>query len=58
MSAFLEGDLSLPGSPISLVHYETVRQMIDSGYKIQSVEVNPSSGAAALVHSCIEGGLF
>ena len=60
MRAFLEGDLSLLGSSISLVHCEVVRRTIslDSDYVIQSVEVNPSSGAAAQVHSYLQGGLL
>jgi hypothetical protein len=49
MRAFLEGDLSLLGSSISLVHSEAIRKMIGADYVIQSVGVNPSSGAAAFI---------
>lgn len=41
----LERDLSLVGSSISLVHCEGVRKTAGFSYIIQSVEVNPSSGA-------------
>jgi hypothetical protein len=58
MRAFLEGDLSLLGSSISLVHYEAVRKLIDADYVIQSAEVNPSSGAAAHAHPYLKGGFF
>lgn len=55
MRAFLEGDLLLLGSSISLVHCEAARKTIGSDYVIQSVEVNPSSEAAAQVHSYLQG---
>lgn len=58
MRAFLEGDLSLLGSSISLVHSEDVRKMIGADYVIQSVGVNPSSGAAAHAHSYLKGGFL
>lgn len=58
MRAFLEGDLSLLGSSISLVHSKAIRKIIGADYVIQSVEVNPSSGAAVHVHSYLKGGFL
>lgn len=58
MRAFLEGDLSLVGSSISLVHYEDVKKSAGSDCVIQSVEVNPSSGAAAQTQSYLQGGFL
>lgn len=58
MRAFLEGDLSLLGSSISLVHSEAIRKLIDADYVIQGAEVNPSSGAAAHAHPYLKGGFF
>jgi hypothetical protein len=49
MNAFLEGDLSIIGSSISLVHRDKVTEIIGSNYMIRSVEVNPSPGVAAQV---------
>jgi hypothetical protein len=57
MRALLEGDLSLLGSPISLVHCEAFRKTVGADYMIQSVEANPNSGAAhALPY--LKGGFF
>jgi hypothetical protein len=42
INAFLEGDLSIIGSSISLVHRDKVTEIIGSDYIIRSVEVNPS----------------
>jgi hypothetical protein len=58
MRAFLEGDLSLLGSSISLVHSEAIRKIIGADYMIQSVKVNPSSGVAAHAHSYLKGGFL
>jgi hypothetical protein len=58
MSAFLEGDLSMIGSPISLVHRERVIEIIGSGYIVQSVVVNPSPEAAAKVQPYLRSGVL
>lgn len=58
MCAFLEGDLSLPGSLISLVHCEDVRKAVGSDYVVQNVEINPSSGIAARVQPYLLSGVF
>ena len=44
LCAFLEGDLSLLGSPISVVHCEDVKNAVDPSFVMQSVKVNPSLG--------------
>ena len=58
MCAFLEGDLSLLGSPISMVHCDDIRNTVGSAYVIQSVEINPSSGAAAKVEPHLQSGFL
>jgi hypothetical protein len=58
MRAFLEGDLSIIGSSISLVHHAEVIRVAGSDYKIQSVVVSPSSGAAAQAQSYLQSGFF
>lgn len=58
MSAFLEGDLSMLRSSISLLHRENVMEVIDSDYMIRSVVVNPSSGAAAQVQPYLQSGFL
>jgi len=57
-SAFLEGDLAMLWSSISLVHCKDVRNTVGSDYVIQSVEVNPSSGAAAQVQPYLQSELL
>jgi hypothetical protein len=49
MNAFLEGNLLIIKSLISLMHRGKVTEIIGSGYMIQSVVVNPSSGVAVQV---------
>jgi hypothetical protein len=58
MKAFLEGDLSLVGLPMSLVHCKDVKETAGSNCVIRSVEVNPSSGAAAQAHPYLQGGFI
>jgi hypothetical protein len=58
MNAFLEGDLSIIGSSISLVHRDKVTEIIGSDYMIRSVEVNPSPGVAAQVQPYLQSGLL
>jgi hypothetical protein len=58
MNAFLEGDLLIIGSSISLVHRDKVTEIIGSDYMIRSVEVNPSRGVAAQVQLYLQSGLL
>jgi hypothetical protein len=58
MRAFLEGDLSMPGSSISLVHREKVVEFIGSKYIGRSMVVNPSSGAAAEHYLYLQSGFL
>lgn len=58
LNAFLEGDLSLLGSSISVVHCEDVKNAVGSSYIMRSVKVNPNSGAAAQVEPHLRGGFF
>ena len=58
MRAFLEGDLSILGSSIGLVHHERVTEIIGSDYIIQSVVVNPSPEAAAQVQPYLQSGVL
>lgn len=58
LCAFLEGDLSLFGSPISVVHCEYVKNAVGSSFVMQSVKVNPSLGAAAQVEPHLRGGFL
>jgi hypothetical protein len=58
LCAFLEGDLSLLGSPISVVHCEDVKNAVGSSFVMQSVKVNPSLGAAAQVEPHLRGGFL
>lgn len=58
LRAFLDGDLSLLGSLISVVHCEDVNNAVGSSYVMRSVTLNPSSGAAAEVEPHLRGGFF
>jgi hypothetical protein len=58
LCAFLEGDLSLLGSSINVVHCEDVKNVIGSSYVMQSVKVNPSSRVAAQVEPHLRSGFF
>ena len=58
MSAFLEGDLSMIGSSISLVRRAKVIEIAGSDCMIQSVVVNPSPGAAAQVQPYLQSGVL
>lgn len=58
MKAFLEGDLSMLGSSIRLVHHERVAEIIGSDYMIQSVVVNPGPEAAAQVRPYLQSGVL
>lgn len=58
MSTFLEGDLSMLGSTISLVRFERIMSIIAPDYVIRSVVVNPSSGAAAQVQPHLQSGFI
>lgn len=58
LRAFLEGDLSLLGSLISVVHCADVKNAVGSSYKMQSVKVNPSVGVAAERKPYLKAGYF
>lgn len=58
LNAFLEGDISLLGSLISVVHCEDLKNAVGSSYIMQSVKVNPDSGAAARVEPHLQSGFF
>ena len=58
LCAFLEGDLSLLGSAISVVHYDDVKSAIGSAYIIRSVEINPSAEVAAELEPYLKGGFI
>jgi len=58
LRAFLDGDLSLLGSLISLVHCEDVKHAVGSSYVMQSVQVNPSAEAAAEIKPYLKGGFL
>ena len=56
MRAFLEGDLSLIGSLISLAQREDNREGVGSDYSIQSAKITPSPESAAEVLPYIQAG--
>jgi hypothetical protein len=58
MSAFLEGDLSMIGLLICLVHRTEIMNIAGPNYKIQSVVVNPSPGVAAQVQQYLQSGML
>lgn len=58
LSAFLDGDLSLLGSLISVVHCEDVKNAVGSSYMMRSVKVNPSAEAAAEIKPYLKGGFL
>jgi len=58
LRAFLEGDLSLLGTLISVVHCADVKNAVGSSYKMQSVKVNPSEGVAAERKPYLKAGFF
>lgn len=58
LCAFLDGDLSLLGSLISVVHCEDVKNAVGSSCVMQSVKVNPSPGVAAQLEPHLRGRLF
>jgi hypothetical protein len=58
LRAYLEGDLSLLGSLISVVHCADVKNAVGSFYVMQSVKVNPSTGAAAEREPYLKGGFL
>jgi hypothetical protein len=58
LRAFLEGDLSLLGLLISVVHCADVKNTVGSSYVMQSVKVNPSAEAAAEREPYLKGGFL
>jgi hypothetical protein len=58
MRAFLEGDLSLLGSSISMVHYDDIRDVMGAACVVRSVEVNPTPEAAAQVKPYLQSGFL
>jgi hypothetical protein len=58
MCAFLEGDLSLLGSSISMVHYDNIRDVMGAACVVRSVEVNPTPEAAAQVKPYLQSGFL
>jgi len=58
MRAFLEGDLSMIGSSICLVHRAEVMEIAGSDYIIQSVTVNPRPETAAEVQLYLQSGVL
>lgn len=58
MGAFLEGDMSLLGSSISMVHYEKLKDAVGAAYVLRSVKVNPTPEAAAKVEPYLQSGFL
>jgi hypothetical protein len=58
LRAFLEGDVSLLGSLISVVHCADVIDVVGSSCVMQSVKSNPSAEAAAEIVPYLKVGFL
>ncbi|KAH9203556.1 hypothetical protein DL95DRAFT_399233 [Leptodontidium sp. 2 PMI_412] len=58
MCAFLEGDLSLLGLSISMVHYEDIKNVMGADCVVRSVEINATPEAAVEVKPFLQSGFL